>query len=145
MIDIQMFINLYQSITGNVRNKTGSTDTDSEGNCPENEGDRRTTGEWTDTGCDRRIAEQEAHERRGIHCIQGVYLRLRKGYAPRKPDKGTCIEEGQGNTRIISIPSFLFSYSFIQVLQSIDDICMQINPYLLSYLLQTYPYIRGGV
>lgn len=100
--------------------------------------DRTTTSKPIFARHHRCIAEQKAYTRRIIRCLQSIYGKYRAQDATAQSDKGSCREKESTKTsnRIIHIPSFFFSFTFFQILQSIDDFCYHSNPAMFNYLLQ---------
>lgn len=124
------FINLLLSNTIDVyKNRTV--------NRTEAKGNRTTKRICIQTGIDRCAIRQEEHRGNRSNCKQSVLRQLHEEEASRKLAEGTSREgqaEGTGTTRLI-LPSFLFSYNAMLILQSIDDICMHVNPILWSMII----------
>lgn len=136
MIDKQMFINLYHSIIGNVNNSTGKTNTDTEGDCTKDAGNRALEDKRTNEGHRRCACKQKAFKRRTCKCLSCIRARLRQVRKTGEHSEGTQDACGQDSTFCLTLPPFLFSFQSIQILQSIDDICAQINPILWSMIFK---------
>jgi len=86
--------------------------------------------------------EQKAHRRGTIRSMRCLLRKFRAKDAPSQFRQGTQSQESTVNrctsrtitASIISHP-FFFSFTFLQLLQSLDDICAQINPMLWSMII----------
>lgn len=153
MIDYkQMFINLLSVLhIDRYVNKDRTTNQARTRRDREEEQEHRTSKRSpVQAGIDRCAIRQEEHRRTDSVSIQSLFRQLHEKGSHGKHGKGKgstqehdarrkgSIEEAEGTrikgTRSI-IPSFLFSYNFFLLIQSIDDICMQINPLLIGALL----------
>lgn len=86
----------------------------------------------------RRISQVS---KRSTYCRRNIQSVLKFQVAGRKDKAGSRNQEPRGKERAtnktkaqVILPSFLFSNNVIVLLQSIDDICFQINPILLGAL-----------
>lgn len=136
MIDKQMFINLYHSIITNDSSSNRKTNTDTEGDCTKDAGNRALEDKRTNEGHRRCACKQEAHKGRTCSRMSCIRARFRQVRETVKHSEGSQDSRRQGRISCLTLPPFLFSFQSIQILQSIDDICAQINPILWSMIFK---------